>query len=135
MTDKVFTYTDRGSFPLSHKISGHKTYYALSDNLLTLYECCVTCMLGLQINDDKYKPPSHLHLLICKSQRDYRTECCGCLTVTECREKHDCCCDSVLAHEKEAKRIEEKERKARVLIAKDPELAEMICKHKEPKND
>jgi hypothetical protein len=83
-------------------------------------------MIGVPIDD--YKPPHNLDLLICKSQRDYRTECCSCPTVVECRAKHDCCCGSLLEKEKEQKRIEEKERQARHLIANDPELAEMIIK-------
>lgn len=126
----VFTWTDDKRFSNKHYMLGHKTYYELSSNLLTLVECCNDCQKGIYIPDDKFKPPNNIDMLICKSQRDYRTECCSCSSVTECRAKHNCCCGILLDNEKEKKRLEDKKFKASQLVANDPELAEMVCETK-----
>ncbi len=107
---------------------GHKTTYYLSDTL-DLLEKCLTCNIAISV--DNFEKPKNLDLLICKARTDYYIECCTCTTVVECREKHDCCCRSVLDNEREKKRLQSKEREAIGLITKDPELAEMICKNKD----
>lgn len=110
---------------------GHKTTYYLSDNLIYLYEKCKTCNLAIIV--EEFEHPENIDHLICKARTDSYTECCSCLTVLECRDKHDCCCRAVLDREIEKKRVEAKERQARAMIEKDPELADMICKNKDKK--
>lgn len=119
--------TDRNRFGNKHYMFGHKTSFYLSSNLTSLLEKCLTCKIAIPVND--FEKPENLHLLICKARTDYYTECCSCETVVECREKHDCCCRAVLDDEVEKKRLEKKEREAQGLIAKDPELADLICKN------
>jgi len=114
-------------FKRSHYMFGHKTTYYLSDNLLNLYENCETCKFSIIV--EEFEHPENIDQLICKTRTDYYVECCSCLTVTECRAKHDCCCSAVLDKELEEKRIESKEREARAMIKKDPELADLIAKN------
>lgn len=123
-----FYYTDRKRFSNKHYMFGHATYYTTLSDLRTLYKCCDTCMIGITIPN--YTPPSNLNLLICKSQTDYHTECCGCTTVTECRAKHNCCCETVLEDEIEKKKKQELENEAKSIVEKKPELAELICRTK-----
>ena len=124
----MFTIS-KSRFKKSHYLFGHETYFTLSDSLTTLYECCNTCELGIPVKN--FEIPKNIHLLICKSQREYSYECCNCETVIECRNKHNCCCTHVLDEEIEQKRLEEKERQAKKLLENDPELANMICKTKD----
>jgi len=120
-------YTNKNKFGFSH--ARHPTYFVLSDNLMTLYEVCDVCDYG--IIKIGYRPPENIHLLICKSRTDYRRECCSCKTVFECREKHDCCCKVLLDDEIEAKKNEEHEREARILIENHPEVAKKILEIQE----
>jgi hypothetical protein len=124
-------FTNKTKFKGFGHGSFHITYFVLSDNLLTLYEVCEKCGYAITKN---LRPVKNIERLICKSRRDYETECCSCTTVMECRAKHNCCCRVILDDEIEKKRIEDKEREAILLVHKDPELAEMICKTKADKN-
>lgn len=123
-----FSWTNKQKFPNKHSMFGHKTYFELSDNLTTLYQCCKTCKMGIEVKD--FTPVENIEKLICASQREYRIECCHCTSVVECRAKHNCCCGIVLDDEIEKDRLEKKEREAQAMIKRDPELADMICKTK-----